>query len=250
MLSHVCLCIYIAGLDMASVLIQRVTDLVQAQHPSVRVFSTLSPVPQCCEYYHSLLLSHTRGQSQGQDSLARVCESIPPAAWDRHQDEWAHCLTHAQDSLRPYIPAASPPLAPASSRDAVLIRALDWLTLVYRHKQQQSPALTAPALHPQWVEAMRGLTARPSVSWLLRRLLFHYITAVKQPGTELPYGTCVQCIDSNMNPRLTYTIDPVARFHLRNGALLYDISGLGTLQLCSCMHLFVCVCIHMYSGHQ
>jgi len=160
----------LSGLDLATRVIKLAAHEVKLHFPSIRLLSTLSPIPGFMSW------------------LTSVCNDETAAA------QLASCLPAAEESALRNAAAYASGVGNKQSAEwqaGDKLKALLWLQT---QLQQKSWTASEPI-----AEALRG-----AVCWLGCRYLAHE----KQKKTGLP-------------------IDPVARFHLRNGASLHRLNWLG-----------------------
>ncbi|KAI7836009.1 hypothetical protein COHA_010093 [Chlorella ohadii] len=187
----------LAGVDLGNFLIKQVAHRVVAEFPSVHTLCTLSPLPGFSDWLRL--------------QLARAAQQLPPAAPLLLPDEAAALEAVAAGHLPSAQPAAAaqqeadgsgraqggPGGPPSSAADAAALAQ-------EQQQQQRAAALLSWALADDaWLHSSR---LEAAVQRPLLRLAAHYLLRERRRGLSL---------------------DPVANFHLRNGASVLRLNWRG-----------------------
>jgi len=164
----------LSGLDLALTLIKNVVAELQSDFPSVRTFSTLSPIPGFMSWL---------GRTARSKKAAAAAAAAAAAGGAGSAGATADCALS-----KAITPAVLGALRKASSAPA-LGDSLAWL-----HAELSN--------HDWAASADRQNAVREPLTWLVA----HYLCSERSRGLPL---------------------DPVARFHLRNGASLHRVNWMG-----------------------
>jgi hypothetical protein len=237
----------LAGVDLGALMLKQVVESLMAEFPQLEHFSTLSPVPGFAGWL-ALQLSKVLGPGAAQagpgaqpGSLAATMAARVAAAAGGgpstpllQQGEVDALLglrlTLLQQGVLPQElqggseeggrPAGK--LAAGGMGDGCLPPSLE-PTDHYAHPQPTSPTSTPPPTHPHaGEEDMPYVSALRLLQWLLQDSRWVGLPATETALRPLLVRLCAAYLYRER--RRSSALDPVAHFHLRNGALLWRIN--------------------------
>lgn len=214
----------LSGLDLASSLIKRVCGDLAAKHPSIHTYSTLSPVPafthwaktvmRSIEFLESGMVTDPKLTALVQGlpaeidfvALARLINTFNKGKLHREQlqekELYVEKSEHAADILQ------------------LLLKVFEVLVI-----QPSGGSKTASdAENEQWLQDFKGLREDPQFVLISDHLVMHYLSAEKMISKDKGKNKD----EMSAAAAVQLPLDPVARFHVRNGATLRRLNCLGS----------------------